>query len=213
MRRWIGIMALLVFAFAQGAIAQSGGQLCVRAFEDRNGNGILDAGEPLLTRGVAMSLMDASGVTVATGLMDTSSTASQGVVCFQGLASGQYTVAVTSADFTATTPDLITTTVAEDGLPTVIEYGGRLPTAATTTTATTSTPAQPTLSDEVLRWALASAGALIVVVGMGILGTFIYLFFFRNRPRSIPAATDVSRTTGSMRAVRSRDTSEHPRVE
>ncbi|MBZ0276563.1 MAG: hypothetical protein K8I60_10480, partial [Anaerolineae bacterium] len=60
----------------------------------------------------------------------------------------------------------------------------------------------------------ASAGALVVVVGMGFLGTMIYIFFFRNRSRQmIPAAMDPRRTTGSMSTVRARDTSEHPRVQ
>ncbi len=209
MRRFTGLLLLLVFV--QVAAAQGGGQLCVRAFEDRNGNGVLDAGEPLLTWGISVSLLDVEGVTVASALMDTSPTATQGVICFQGLVAGQYTAAITSADFTATTPDMITTTVAEDGLPTVVEYGGRIPVAATSVPAASSSSA--TLSDEVLRWALASAGSLIVVVGMGILGTIVYVFFFRNRRQSIPAATDPRRTTGSMSTVRSRDTSEHARIE
>lgn len=209
MRRFTGLLLLLVIV--QVVAAQGGGQLCVRAFEDRNGSGVLDAGEPLLTWGISVSLLDVEGVTVASALMDTSPTATQGVICFQGLVAGQYTAAITSADFTATTPDMITTTVAEDGLPTVVEYGGRIPVAATSIPAASSSSA--TLSDEVLRWALASAGSLIVVVGMGILGTIVYVFFFRNRRQAIPAATDPRRTTGSMSTVRSRDTSEHARIE
>lgn len=209
MRRFTGLLLLLVIV--QVVAAQGGGQLCVRAFEDRNGSGVLDAGEPLLTWGISVSLLDVEGVTVASALMDTSPTATQGVICFQGLVAGQYTAAITSADFTATTPDMITTTVAEDGLPTIVEYGGRIPVAATSIPAASSSSA--TLSDEVLRWALASAGSLIVVVGMGILGTIVYVFFFRNRRQAIPAATDPRRTTGSMSTVRSRDTSEHARIE
>src|SRR6185369_17943230 len=99
MRRLICILTL-VFALSGTAVAaqQTGGQLCVRSFEDRNGNGKLDAGEPLLTRGVSINLLDAGGITVASALLDTSPTAAQGVVCFQFLASGQYSVEVTSAD-------------------------------------------------------------------------------------------------------------------
>ncbi|MBZ0279084.1 MAG: hypothetical protein K8I60_23260, partial [Anaerolineae bacterium] len=121
---FVCVLALLVLVPVTAA--QSGGQLCVRAFEDRSGNGTLDAGEPLLTRGISVNLLDASNVTVASALMDESPTSAQGVICFQGLPGGQYTVAITSAEYTATTPDLITTTIAADGLPTVVEYGGRL---------------------------------------------------------------------------------------
>jgi hypothetical protein len=65
--------------------AQSGGQICVRAFEDSNGSGSFDAGEPLLTGGISVSLLDQSGTTVASGLLDESPTAAQGVICYQSV--------------------------------------------------------------------------------------------------------------------------------
>ncbi len=93
----------LLFAF-QITNAQGNGQLCVRSFEDRNGNGQLDGGEPLLTRGVNVNLTNSSNITIASALLDQSPTAAQGVVCFPSLAPGQYTVTITSTEYTPTTP-------------------------------------------------------------------------------------------------------------
>jgi hypothetical protein len=68
----------------------------VRAFEDTNANGKLDAGEALLTRGINVNLLDAQNVTIASALLDQSPTAAQGVVCFQFLAAGQYTINISA---------------------------------------------------------------------------------------------------------------------
>ena len=59
--------ALAVLAFSVVS-AQSTGQLWVRLDQDLNANGQRDAGEPLLTRGAAVSLRNASGAVIATGL-------------------------------------------------------------------------------------------------------------------------------------------------
>ena len=62
---------LLVVTLALPLLAQdSGGQLWVQAFEDRNGNGQHDAGEPFLTQGVSVDLLNADGVIVASATLD-----------------------------------------------------------------------------------------------------------------------------------------------
>src|SRR5689334_19822978 len=120
MRRmaWIIIAVLLLIGSSVHAQTQaSGGQFCVRAFEDTNANGKLDAGEALLTHGINVNLLNAQNVTIASALLDQSPTAAQGVVCFQFLAAGQYTINISSAEYKATTPASITTTIADGGLP------------------------------------------------------------------------------------------------
>jgi hypothetical protein len=211
MRRITGIL-ILVLAIVNTAFAQqTGGQLCVRSFEDRNGNGKLDAGEPLLTRGVSVNLLDAGGITVASALLDESPTAAQGVVCFQFLEAGQYSVLVTSADFTATTPATVTTTIEEGSLPTVVEFGGQRAGVPTVAAGGSSTIA-PQDEDSVARVVISALGALVVVGGMVFLGVIVYALAFRGRRPPPHAALDPRTTTGSMRAVQTRDTSEHPRV-
>lgn len=207
MRR-IAFALILVLAFCIQAAAQAGGQLCVRAFDDRNGNGKLDAGEPLLTRGVSVNLLNPQGVTIASAVLDNSPTAAQGVVCFQGLAAGQYSVQISSADYTATTSDLVTTTIADGGVPTVVEFGGR--SAAASAPASSEAPIE-SQRDLIVRIIIASLGTLLVVSGMLVLGFIVYWVMFRNR-RPVPtAAMDPRRTTGTMNAVHTRDTAEFQR--
>jgi len=208
------LICILILAFAIGGTAaaqQTGGQLCVRSFEDRNGNGKLDAGEPLLTRGVSVNLLDVGGITVASALLDDSPTAAQGVVCFQFLTAGQYSVVVTSADFNATTPATVTTTIADGAVPTVVEFGGQRPGAPTAAPAGSGAAAQ-TSEDELVRLVISIVGTIIVVAGMVFLGIIVYALAFRGRRPTANAALDPRTTTGSMRAVQVRDTSEHPHV-
>ena len=206
MRRmvWIIIAVLLLIGSTVHAQTQaSGGQFCVRAFEDTNANGKLDAGEALLTHGINVNLLNAQNVTIASALLDQSPTAAQGVVCFQFLAAGQYTINISSAEYKATTPASITTTIADGGLPTVVEFGGQPLVAPTTSTeTTTSTSAADEQTNQLVRILIAVAGALVVIIGMGVLGFIVYLLAFGRRP----APADVRRTTGTMRPVTPSDT-------
>ncbi|MBL8153935.1 MAG: hypothetical protein JNM70_07110 [Anaerolineae bacterium] len=189
--------------------AQSGGQFCVRAFEDTNANGRLDEGESLLTRGISVNLLDSSNVTIASALLDQSPTAQQGVVCFQFLPPGQYTIQISSAEFSATTPASITTVIADDGRPEVVEFGGQRIQPLTPTTAPAGT-AVSSEQDQLIRIVVSAIATLVVIVGMVILGSLLYWFLFGRRPAPAP---DVRRTTGSVPAVRSSDTGKTPRVQ
>lgn len=84
MRLILFILVISLFVSGIAAAQQAGGQFCVRAFEDRNGNGLheLDGSEPFLTRGVSAQLLDINNVVVATSLLDNSPTAINGVICF-----------------------------------------------------------------------------------------------------------------------------------
>jgi len=209
-RRMILILIVMIAIAGRTAAQQTGGQLCVRSFEDRNGSGVLDPGEPLLTRGVSVNLLDAGGITIASALLDDAPTAAQGVVCFQFLPAGQYSVLITSADFSATTPATVTTTISEGGLPTVVEFGGQR--AGVPTVAAGGSSAAPVSQEgELARIILSVLGALIAVAGMVFLGVLVYALAFRGR-RPPASAGLTPRTTGSMPAVRIHDTGEHPRV-
>jgi hypothetical protein len=207
MRR-ISLILILILAMSGVAVAQqTGGQLCVRSFEDRNGSGKLDAGEPVLTRGISVNLLDAGGITIASALLDTSPTAAQGVVCFQFLAAGQYSVVITSADFTATTPATVTTTISEGGVPTVVEFGGQR--AGVATVAPAGSSAAPLSQEsELARVIISVLGALVVIAGMVVLGVLVYMVAFRARR----AVTRINPTTGSTPKVNIQETSENRRV-
>jgi len=190
--------------------AQSGGQFCVRAFEDVNANGQIDPGENLLTRGINVNLLDANNVTIASALLDQSPTAAQGVVCFQFLAAGQYTISITSAEFQPTTPASITTSISDSGVPEVVEFGARSITAATAPAAAAETSVVPD-ENQIIRILLAGLGALVVIIGLSIVGMIIYAVAFRRRPLP-PPPVDPRRTTGSIPAVKTPTTGSTPKV-
>lgn len=210
------VVLLLGGATMAAAQTDSGGQFCVRAFDDRNGNQELDGGEPFLTRGVGAQLLDAGGLVVATALIDNSPTASLGVICFTGLTYGQYSILVTSPDFARTTPDSMTVSINPGELPALFVYGAQrieAPAASTGGSGPTSlSPDEQTALIE--RVVIAAGAALIVIVIMLALGVIIYLLAFRNRlERAVPDVYMSPRvTTGSHPAVRASDSGEHPKL-
>lgn len=195
------------------AAQEDDGQFCMRAFEDRNGNGQRDPGEPLITRGVGAELLDSQGAIIASALLDNSPTGAQGVICFQNLAPGQYTMNVTSADFAATTDDNMTVSITGSGLPTVFEFGGQRLESDPATTTTTSTTVDR--DEAIMRVVVAVLGGGAAIVLMLLLGALIYAIFFRQRTQPTVLATDTGqfkrRTTGSMPVVPPTDTGQFRR--
>lgn len=185
-RLWIaGLLFLMVAAtFAQG----DGGQFWVQMYEDRNGNAVRDAGEPLLSHGVAVNLIDSSGVVVATALLDESPSAAQGLIGFQFLSPGEYTVAISSPEYAATTETTFTRMIEIGATPTVVEFGAQR--ADAVTTAENRTPrglfGLPIYLGEpaqVARVALSLLGAVIVSGLMTVFGLLVYSLTIRRRQR------------------------------
>ena len=198
----IGLMLIGVWTtHAQG----DGGQFWVRSFEDRDGDGIRDAGEPLITRGVSVELLDAGGMVIASALLDQSPNATQGLIGFQYLPPGQYTAVVTSADLTATTPTQFTVDIAADALPTVVDFGGQRIAPAPPSALEAAAQADAERS-EIVRLAASGLGALVMIGLMTLIGVVLYASVLR--PRAIRAAnlemmraTRTSTSSGTMRPV------------
>lgn len=208
--RLTGVALLILLLSSMAALAQGTGQICVRSFEDRNANGTQDPGEPNLTRGVTADLQDGDGVIVASQLLENSPRASQGLLCFQNLEPGQYTVNVAAADYVATGASSYGTSISASTIPDVFEFGAQLliteaPEAVEDDTAITADE-QRVLLQRVL---LAGVGAAFVIGVMVILGSIIFFLRFRNklsrpaRPMPATGTTPAVRTptTGSMRPV------------
>ncbi len=203
--RQVRLLIVLAFLatslYSAQAQGEGGGQFCLRAFEDRNANGTLDGGEPFLTRDVSANLLNAENVVIASALLDSSPTAAQGVICFQFLPDGQYTMEITSVGFTPTTPSSITASITAGTLPTVVEYGAQRITdapAAGSATAQDEALDQDTLQ----RLVLSGLGALVVLAGMTVLGVLIYLAVFRPRRPARPYYVEPRRTpTGGVPPV------------
>ncbi len=218
-RRLLTVVILVVVVITTMTMtihAQSDAQFCVRAFEDRNGNGERDPGEPLLTRGLAANLVDSSGVIIQTALLDNSPTGAQGVICFEGLANQQYTLEITSADYIATTMDNMTVNITTDAQTrtTVFEYGGQR--VDVSASAVGETAAEIDQEAAIERLLFSSLGALAAMLGSLVIGLILYLVFLRGRARRAALAPPPgyydprATTTNTMQSVQS-DTGEYPR--
>jgi hypothetical protein len=204
-KRLILLAIVFIIAFPSAAFAtfaqDNGGQFWVQAFEDRNGNAQHDPGEPFLTRGVSVDLLNAAGVVMASGTLDDAPFANRGFIGFLYLAPGTYKAVITSADLTPTTPVQVDVTITQGAAtPVTVMFGAQKAAAAETSSTATSS----LLNSELARVALAGFGASGVIGVMIVIGLLIYLLVLRRR-----APVDVRRTTtGSMRAVRVDQTGE-----
>ena len=186
MTRKLLITMLFSLLVASMSVAQSSsGQLCIRAFEDRNANGSQDANEPPIIRGISATLSNATGVIVDTALMESSSTASSGTLCFQGLEAGQYTMRVSSADYNATTPSDFTAAVSDSGIPQVLSYGAQF-ISIEAPVIELGISQEDRLQSTLVRSIFAGLGALLIMGAMAVVGALIYFFVLRNRQAPPP---------------------------
>ncbi len=204
MLRKLMLALLLIMLISSLAQAQTtGGQVCVRVFEDRNGDGLRDANEPFLTRGVSAGLADIDNMIIQSLLLDDSPRKAQGIICFAGLAAGQYTVTMTSADFTFTTPETYVTSVTETDIPTPYDFG----TQPILTTVAPAADDSSTLTEAeqrslISKLFLSGLGAIVALALMTLIGAILYFLFFRLPP--VPQATGqypAVRATGQYGAV------------
>jgi hypothetical protein len=194
MARRLVLWMMLVLGLAVPASAQLGGDFCVRAYEDLNGSGVRDTGdgatfEPLLRAGIGADLLNEDGIVIASALLADSPTAEQGVICFQFLPDGQYTIQITSAEYRATTPDTMTAGIRSGELPAVMELGVRsaLETVALPSTSSVEPADEPTPNlERLLMAAAAGIGAALV---MQLLGLLIYVVRFGRRRKPADDAT------------------------
>jgi hypothetical protein len=184
------VLAGLLLLGAVTALAQTGGQFCVRSYQDTNGNGVLDAeSEALLTRGVGVELLNADNVIIASALLDRSPNADSGVVCFQNLPDGTYSVLMSSADYTATSPRLVERNISVNGLPVVVEFGAQRISSGMVAVPVGGGPRTPEeQQDFILQLAFSTVGTVLIVVLMLLVGMFIYVLRLRRpAPQPVPA--------------------------
>jgi hypothetical protein len=197
-----GILAVFTVsnAFAQG----SGGQFCVRSYEDTNSNTVFDSeSERLVTRGISVELLDQSGIIVGSALLDRSPNASQGIVCFYNLREGSYSVLVSSADYIATSDRLVTKAV-QSTSPTIVEFGAR----RLSNTASTAGVTQPASGGDsgpgltparVIAATVASAVVMVIVL---IVGFLVYgIGSRRGNPRPVTFSPDSVQNRDPMGAA------------
>lgn len=185
---WIG--SLLVAVGVGVTLAQSnGGQFCVRAFEDANGNGSRDPGEALIQSGFSANLQNAGGVVIDSASIEQSDTRASGLICFQGLPAGDYGLFVTSAVYQPTASDRLTASIQPGELPALLEFGaqridGDIDLQAIEAANTSAQAEDDAALERLAVSTLGAVGAMFVTLLIGLL---LYIFVMRP-PRSYQSA-------------------------
>ena len=171
---WLSLLLL----GAPVSLAQDTGQICLQAYADDNENGIRDEIEAPIARGVAASLLNERGITIASLLLQD---AADGLLCFDGLFAGDYQVVISSSEYQATTATSASASVHPGEAPARIDFGAKrlvgeyLPDPVAIVGAL-----DPAATQTLIVVALAAAGAIVV---MSLLGVLIYFLFVRRRLR------------------------------
>lgn len=174
------LLLVILCLLVQVTTAQNtGGQFCVRAFQDTNSNQIRDPGEPFLAGNISVNLMDSSGAIILTGTLEDSANRASGLVCFNNLPEGQYTVQVLSAIYRPTTPDSLTTTIAPGQIPALLEYGAQP--IAQPEVAVESVDEEAEQKESIERLIVSMIGSFTAVLVMSIIGLLLFAFVVRPR--------------------------------
>lgn len=174
--RWLLIWLALACSLAQG---QARGQICIRAFADENVNGLRNAAEAPITRGIAASLLNEASVTIRTGLLDESPFAADGLLCFGDLLAGRYQVIISGSAYVATGAMSAEMMLEPGEPPPVFDFGAR-PLAALPVPATLhSLDALDADSARTLLMILGGLGLTVVVLSL--LGCLLVLYVLRRR--------------------------------
>lgn len=176
----IGLLLLLLGSLTSQA--QDTGQICLQAFADDNGNGIHDDIEGPISHGVAASLLNDRGITIASLLLEDVPYADDGLFCFDGLLAGDYQVVITSGEYEATTGALASASVQPGAAPARIDFGAKPLIGENVPEPDAIVGAlDPAAQQRLVVVGLAAAG---VMVAMSLLGVLIFFRIIRRRLRN-----------------------------
>lgn len=147
------------------AVAATTTKLCVRAFNDVNGDGLPTADEGSIA-GVQFAVANAQGVQLDSYTTDDKPEPH----CFADLSAGNYTVAVQPASGTVATSDKRWSVALTDGSTVDVNFGSRSDANAP---ASTSGEKTQDSSGSNVTSLLAGAGGLILLLVAGVIGAFI----------------------------------------
>lgn len=178
------LLICLPFVLLAATVAQETGQVCVRSFEDRDGDGLRDPDERAIAHGVSASLRNRAGVTIASRLLGDSPFAADGLLCFDRLLAGDYQISLRSAEFTNTTSAVFSASVSPGVAPALVEFGLQPLQVAEPSRGASRIAIDAALVEAVLR---GLAGSLILITLMSFIGLLLYFAFFRRRLKRAPA--------------------------
>ncbi len=174
---WLSLLLLS----APVSLAQDTGQICLLAYADDNENGIRDEIEAPISRGVAASLLNERGITIASLLLQDAPYAADGLLCFDGLFAGDYQVVISSSEYQATTSESASAFVQPGAAPARIDFGAKRLVAEYLPDPVAIVGALgPAATQTLIVAVLAAAGAIVV---MSLLGVLIYFLVIRRRLR------------------------------
>lgn len=177
-------LSLLLSALV--SLAQDTGQICLQAYADDNENGIRDEIEAPIARGVAASLLNERGITIASLLLDA---AADGLLCFDDLLAGDYQVVISSSEYQATTRASASASVRPGAAPARIDFGAKrlvgeyIPDPVAIVGAL-----DPAAQQTLLVAALAAASSIVVMALLGVLAYFLVIRRVRRRRAPRPSA-------------------------
>lgn len=192
------LFALCILCFALSTIqAQTTGMVCAMAFDDRDGSGSHDPGEPPITGGIGFSLQNEYAVTLETQLLEESEYAARGFVCFGGLEAGEYRIVMTSAQYQPTTATAFDAAVLPGEAPPRFDFGARPQNPGVVADAAGLDQLDEAQLRSLGGIGLALAGGLAVAFVLLLLGLLLYLGVFRRRSRrlatsDLPAPPDAA---------------------
>lgn len=125
MHRQIALLLLLGMLVVPLSAQGPETQICVRSFEDRNGNGQLDVGE-FIQQDVSAELINADGVVIRTLSLQQSERAESGLMCVEGVPYGTYTLDVISAVYEPVTVSRFEVSVDAEEPNALVFFGARL---------------------------------------------------------------------------------------
>ncbi len=160
-------ITLFCIAYATPLAAQSGGEICLLAYEDSNQNGLHEPQETAFT-GVGVSLLTQDDLIIGNHVTGSDA------FCFQGIAAGSYTVRFESSpNHTATTENTAAIELAE-GQRLRLEYGA-VPQNPFLDEAPASSGDKVDTVTRLLISLMAAVVAMILMIGFGaIVMGFIY---------------------------------------
>ena len=177
------LLLCLLLVMAPPLLAQDTGQLCVRSFDDRDGDGLRGPDEGAIAHGVSAGLRNPAGVIIATLLLEDSPFADNGILCFDQLRAGDYQISLRSAEYASTTAAAFAASVNPGDPPALLEFGLQPLRLTEPSRPAPDVAIDAALVEAVLR---GTAGAAIVAVILCLILLLIYLVVSRRRSSPPP---------------------------
>ncbi len=178
--RWLALICAALCCLT--SLAQDTGQICVRAYVDQNEDGQRAGSEIPIVRGIAASLLDDRDLTIASQFLEDSPYAADGLLCFDQLLAGEYSVIISSSEYIATTATSAEASVRPGTAPARIDFGAKPLAVLAGPSAIADLVALD--ADGIQTLLLAAGAAALAIIVMSLLGCLLVALILRRRKRA-----------------------------